>query len=278
MAIELTEVTANGVDKVGRYWGPIEDKKGMLMWIHKRDLHVDAVYQRDAGDDKVSKITKSFSWVSCGVIKVSIRDGKYWVIDGQHRVLAAKRRSDIDELPCIVFICASEEQEANGFLASNVEVKPMPAIAKHKAGIVAKKPECIVVQEMFDKLGLRPLKSGSGVGGVRCMAWCHKKAKENPDLFRLVIQLVGEMTIKDNLPVFESLLAGIWMMHRRLKNGLNDPRLVARLRQIGAERLLDACDRAEFRRERRGADVWCEAILDEAEKGLRNKFERKGEA
>jgi len=42
---------------------------------------------------------------------VALRDDNKWfVVDGQHRKLAADQRSDIRELPCLVF----ETNEAGG--------------------------------------------------------------------------------------------------------------------------------------------------------------------
>jgi hypothetical protein len=92
-----------GTDKVARYGWTVTDEPGVLRMLHKDHLLVPAEYQRDANEDKVRKIASEWSWLSFGAVIVGHRGGKYYTIDGQHRVLAAKRRSDVGEVPCVVF-------------------------------------------------------------------------------------------------------------------------------------------------------------------------------
>lgn len=276
MSVELTEVTPDGVDKVDRYGWTVIDRPGNLMWINKGALRVDQTYQRDATSERVSKITKAWSWVSCGVIEVSRRGDQYWVIDGQHRVLAALRRSDIMALPCIVFDVAGVKEEAQGFLNANTTHKPITAIARSKAMAVAGDPAAALVQQKLDEIGLHPSSGGGTTGGVRCMGRCLKHAKENPDLFSRVIDIVGRMCLSAKLPVSEKLIAGLWMLDSRIDGGLSDSRMEDRLHHLGAVHLLDACRRAEFLAGHKTASVWSKAILEAVNKGLRNKFTLKG--
>lgn len=275
MTIELSERGPNGYDKVSRYGWEIVDKPGDMMWIRKSELKVDGVYQREATAQRVVRITKEWSWVACGVILVSRRGDAYWVIDGQHRVLAAMRRSDIQALPCIVFEIAGVKEEAQGFLSANGTVKPITALARAKAMAVAGDPTAELVQRMFAEIGLRPLASGQGAGGVRCVAWCLQKAKEDPELFENVIRIVGTMCLEAGLTVPESLLGGLWLLYKRSEGGLADDRIITRLHNVGVVRLIDACKRAEFLANLRNATVWCGAILEQINKGHRSKVRLK---
>jgi hypothetical protein len=201
MTIELAERATNCGDKVARYSWQLVDKPGDMMWISKGELRIDSTYQRDALDERVTRITKAWSWIACGVIEVSKRGSEYWVIDGQHRVLAAMRRSDIQALPCIVFEVAGVQEEAQGFLNANTTTKPITALARAKAMAVAGDPAAELVQKVLAETGLFPLSGGQAAGGVRCMSWCLKKAKENPDLFGTIMPIVGGMCLAAGLPV-----------------------------------------------------------------------------
>src|SRR4051812_44439221 len=102
------------VSKVEKFGWIIVDKRGVAMDIPKCSLHVDKSYQRDAlGSSKILRIAREWSWIACGRLIVGIRpDGSYVVIDGQHRKLAADKRSDIADLPCEVFEVLGPSQEA----------------------------------------------------------------------------------------------------------------------------------------------------------------------
>lgn len=100
----MNELTPLGLDKVQRYGWTMQDKQGEQRQINKNLLLVNDDYQRTASASKILEIASEWSWIGCGVIIVAKRDGSYWVIDGQHRVLAAKRRSDIKEMPCLVLM------------------------------------------------------------------------------------------------------------------------------------------------------------------------------
>ena len=60
-----------------------------------------------------------WDWGFVRVLSVSHRDNKYYVFDGEYRPLAAKKRSDIQKLPCPVFEGMSLADEANAFLGLN---------------------------------------------------------------------------------------------------------------------------------------------------------------
>jgi len=59
--------------------------------------------QRKVSLGRVYRIAKEFRPSSCQPLDVELVDGTYWIIDGQHRFLAAKRSArDIRTLPCWV--------------------------------------------------------------------------------------------------------------------------------------------------------------------------------
>ena len=154
--MELTTHTAKGVDKVKRYGWSVQDAPGEMRLLHKDMLQIHPAYQRDLVPQKVSEISAAWSWVALGALVVGERGGEFWVIDGQHRAAAAKRRSDITHLPCVVFKTADVKQEARGFLTIQTMRKPVTAVAKQKAMVTAGDEVAGFVQqtvETLDKMG-----------------------------------------------------------------------------------------------------------------------------
>jgi hypothetical protein len=276
MSMELTTHTAKGVDKTARYGWVTKDEPGELKMLHKDVLQIHPAYQRDVLPEKVKAITAAWSWLSLGALVVGERGGEFWVIDGQHRTLAAKRRSDITHLPCVVFKTADVKTEARGFLDLNTGRKPVTAVAKQKAMVAAGDEVAAYVQQQCEALGLEIKPSAHTAGQLKCVGWCTRRAAEDKDVFRLVLAMGAELSTQDQMPVAERVLEGLWILHAKCGNGLADKRLTKRLREKGARALLDAANRAAAYYASGGGKVWAQGMLAELNKGLQHKFTMDG--
>lgn len=274
--MEMTTHTAKGVDKTARYGWVTKDQPGELMMLHKDALQVHPAYQREVLQDKVKAITAAWSWLSLGALVVGERGGEFWVIDGQHRALAAKRRSDITHLPCVVFKTADVRAEARGFLDLNTGRKPVTAVAKQKAMVTAGDEVASFVQQQCDALGLQIKGCTKSAGQLQCVAWCIRRADEDPAAFCDVLAMGAELSAQDQMPVHERLLEGLWLLNRKCGEGLADKRLTKRLREKGARVLLDAANRAAAYYASGGGKVWAQGMLAELNKGLHRKFTMDG--
>ena len=268
------EVNLMGADKIQRYnWKTSINQVGEFQSIHKDMLFVNKEYQRDALNDKVVAIARGWSWVACGAIIVTYRDGSIWVIDGQHRVLAAKNRSDISYLPCMVFQLDGLKGEAQGFLDLNTGRKPVSAVGKQKALVTAGDEVAIFVQNEIDRIGLRIAATTKSAGQIQSIAWCTKRAREDRVAFSLVLSLAAEISQQDNIPVRERLLDGLWFLHNRMEGGLANKRLLQKIKEKGGECLINSANKASAYYGSGGAKVWGEGMLAELNKGLVHKFE-----
>jgi len=146
-----------GMTKIERYNWQIQDNRGEFKWIPKTLLHVDHTYQREnCANSKILKYAKDWSWVACNTLAVVQRDGNYYVVvDGQHRKLAADKRSDINKLPCMVYKCKGIPSEAKAFLTLNNARTSVPAITKFKAKLAMNNPAAIAIQEILATTGHR---------------------------------------------------------------------------------------------------------------------------
>lgn len=147
------------------------------------ELQVDPSYQRDAGagdsQSLIRQIARSWDWRLCAPLTVSRRVDPhgFFVIDGQHRLEAAKLRGDIDYLPCIVSTFASLEDEARCFVAVNTRRKRINALDTFRAQLAAGDEESHRMHRLITGAGLtlarhtntaswKPLQFGS-LGGLR---------------------------------------------------------------------------------------------------------------
>ena len=105
-----------------------ESKYGLLPdmdWIPLDKLIVDHSYQRDTQSKRskanIDKIVKNFAWSKLTPLTVARRSNNtYAVIDGGHRLEAAKQLGDIEALPCWIIPLISTPGEADSFLGINL--------------------------------------------------------------------------------------------------------------------------------------------------------------
>lgn len=258
------------ITKVERYGWSVKDAPGKLVLLNKSVLQVHPAYQRHAVDAKVRLIASAWSWVACGSIVVGVRGGEYWVIDGQHRVMASKLRSDIDALPCLLFETESVEQEARGFLDANTGRKPVTSLDKFRARIASGDETAKYVDTVFRRLGIVPRARAAKPLEIKSVAWAMDKARENRAAFEVVIKTAAELCQESTLQ--EILLQGLYYIQTNCDTKLDDKRMNDRLKKIGQARLVEAGKRSSAYFTRGGAKVWADGMLLEINKGLHNKI------
>lgn len=86
--------------------------------INTKFLFVDYRYQRPVEPARVANIVKNFKSYIVREIRVSYRDGKYWIVDGHHTVEALIARNNGEDLMvnCIVFYGMTWLDEVEMFL------------------------------------------------------------------------------------------------------------------------------------------------------------------
>jgi len=128
-----------GDRKLERYSWAKQGDKGKLEMVNVGSLNVDHNYQRGVVSEvNTLVIARDFRWDAFGTLVVMRRkDGSMWVVDGQQRLSAVMRRGDIDEVPCIVFHSDGQEHEAQAFVSLNIARRPVSAIDKFRARVVA---------------------------------------------------------------------------------------------------------------------------------------------
>ena len=122
-------------------------------------LRIDASYQRGmeepVSQNLIARIARGWNWDLCQPLTVSRRaNGHLYVIDGQHRLAAARRRGDIAELPCVVVNYADAAAEAASFVAINQQRKALSKLDLFRAAVASGQPRALAISRALAKAGL----------------------------------------------------------------------------------------------------------------------------
>lgn len=130
-----------------------------IEWVSTCDLKVDEDYQRSIDNDTsrrlIASIAAHWDWRLCMPLAVSRRDDGRYVIDGQHRLAAAKLRPDIPHIPCCIATYQGAADEAAMFVAANRARKAINRLDDFHAALVAGDEDAIEVNRIVEAAGLR---------------------------------------------------------------------------------------------------------------------------
>lgn len=170
----------------------------VLQFLRPSELAIDPSYQRSieasSSQSLIRKIAQFWNWDLCQPLVVALRRPLFpleathqpvvgqtlFVIDGQHRLEAARMRGDISQLPCVVVEYASAADEAASFVHLNQQRRPLTALDLFKAGLASEDGEAAAIMAAITeaKLSLAAhsnytaWKAGmvSNIGGIQ-RAW-----------------------------------------------------------------------------------------------------------
>jgi hypothetical protein len=189
-------------------------KQGKFELIPKGDINIDHAYQRDKTSmTRILSIARDFSWQAFGVLLcVRREDGTVWAFDGQHRKLAADKRSDVTKLPCLVFTADDLEQEARAFLSSNTVRGVVVSLDKYRALLTCKDKTALLVQAMVRSTGHQ---IGRTSTAVRCVAFLMKAMQLDQDTLLKIWPMAAR--IAQDHAVTDELVKALFTTERALR-------------------------------------------------------------
>jgi hypothetical protein len=188
-------------DKVTRYGWLSRNEPGKLEYVPKGALCVDSTYQRSLNNGKRLRIASHFNWAAFGVLIVARRnDGSLWVIDGQHRLMAAQSRIDVQDVPVIIFeFGGNVKDEATDFLIANKDRKPLTGVDSFKALVVSGDPTALTVQDMVHGAGRVVGDTSSASRKLRCVKAIYNCMITNgaamQRVWPMIVELAGDQEI-----------------------------------------------------------------------------------
>lgn len=176
---------------------PLASESLKLEMITVSSLTVDERYQRRVSDGsrkRIKKIISEFSWARFGAIIVARNDGVLSVVDGQHRVIAA-RALGIESVPAVICEAGLLDQ-ARDFVGINSLRTGVASIDKFRARIAAKDPLACKVAETLDALEIStdvPAGAALSIRQTRAVTVLERIAKhENQGLLYNTLELMLE--------------------------------------------------------------------------------------
>lgn len=125
-----------------------------LRWVPINQMKVNPLAQREINPARVDRLAVDFDLEQMGTPTVSMRNGSYYVIDGQHRIEALRTIGFGDEsVQCWTYEGLTEQDEAEMFLKLN-DYLAIPAIPKFRAAITAQRPAESDIDRIVRSLGL----------------------------------------------------------------------------------------------------------------------------
>lgn len=250
--------------------------RGQLMWLDKRLLNVDHAYQRvRTKENRVNEIARTWSWPACLPIGVFVRpDGRYYVYDGQHRVRAALKRDDVQELPCWVFEGEEVAEEADAFVKSNTVRGPVTAAEKFKAKLVANDEESRAISAILGDYGYEVGVGGNTRGMICCIAAVERAYQRSPERLRRVLAIC--QSVYDNKPPNNVVFQAMEYLDGHLASSEG-----ASIYRADVKEKLLATDARELEKVclsyqalsggKGGAKVWAAGLVEHLNKGKRTR-------
>ena len=116
---------------------PRVQRDARLKWVPIEQMRVSPVAQREINQARVDRIAADLDPEQLGSLTVNLRDGHYYVIDGNHRRMACIQHGWGDQqLQCWTYEGLTEEQEAEIFLKLN-DTLAVRAMDRFRVGVVA---------------------------------------------------------------------------------------------------------------------------------------------
>jgi len=231
------EKTGQGLDRVARYNLTVRNAPGEFLMIPKTELEVDSAYQRNKiNQRRVDTLTRTWDWIACGCLVVALRDDNKWfVMDGQHRKLAADQRSDIRDLPCLVFETTSRREEAVSFLAINQGRVGVGSLDRYRAQLLSGDKTAYAVEAMLKSTGHRAGDKPSA-RTVSCVQCLYNLANEDRARFERLWPLVAEL--HPDGPMTDAVIRGLWTVDKWLgERSVTEPPYREKLLVIGGKGL-----------------------------------------
>lgn len=127
------------------------------------ELEIDPAYQRSiqgqVSQAHIRALARDWNWSLCLPLVVARRVGadsqeRLFVVDGQHRLAAARLRGDIYDLPCVVGSYADTTAEAAAFVALNARRRTLGPLDLFRAAVASGDDQAAVMQRLITDAGL----------------------------------------------------------------------------------------------------------------------------
>jgi hypothetical protein len=202
-------------------------REARLRWVPIPQMRVSPLAQRDLNQARVDRIAASFDLEQLGNPTVNLRDGTWYIIDGQHRVEALKEIGYGDQqIQCWAYEGLSEQDEAEKFLKLNDQLA-VNAFAKFRVGVQANRPDETDIDRVVRAQGLR-VSLDNGDGAIRAVGTLRRvyDRADGPTLAR-TLRIIRDSYGDPGLEA--AVIDGIGLLCQRYNGEIEDSLAVEKL-------------------------------------------------
>jgi hypothetical protein len=223
-------------------------------------LFTDTSYQRPVDAARVEQIVENFDPRVVNTLKVSSRDGCFYVFDGAHTLMALKKMHGDTPFPveCKVFYGLSYEDEANLFAQQNGLSKDVAFGIRLRAMLASKSPEAEDFRTHTANVGLTlsDKQGGASRSTITALAKAYKLYKDlGPEEYEQVLKLIVDTWDGAAWSLTSYILGGVSVFFREYGADFNRERFIKRLHSTTYEELRD-----EARRQKRSSSDIAQAL------------------
>lgn len=196
-------------------------------------MRVSVNAQREIKPARVTFLFSEFDLEQFGYPVVNLRDGYYWIIDGQHRVEALKQWLGKDwesqKVECRVYQHMSEKQEADMFDRLNNQLA-VTVFDKFSVRVTAGRQVEVAVKRAVEKAGLKisRTKDQGAIGAVGTLVRIYRRS--DGDTLGRSLRIVRDSFGDSGMTA--SVLDGIGHLCQRYNGALNETVAIERLRSV----------------------------------------------
>ena len=130
------------------------DKPSKLVELNAKEFSLDLKVQRQLNEDRADKMAEDFQPQALGLVTASKReDGHTYVLDGSHRVSAARKARYDGLIACRLFENLTLQEEAQLFLSLN-NSRAVQAIDRFKVRVTQGEPVASGINKVLEHYGL----------------------------------------------------------------------------------------------------------------------------
>ena len=196
----------------------------------------DGSYQRPIDYSRVKKIADDFNPLLVNMPKLSYRDGRYWVFDGQHTIAVLKLRNGNRDVSvkCKVYNGLTQQDEATLFYLQNGLSRPVPTIQKARARFTAGETEMVELVKAIHDCGIKfDFTSAKADNKIICCATVEKIfRKTKTEQFKEILSLIKESWCGDAESFNREIIGGMYIFWKVYRGEYNHSKAVDRFGRV----------------------------------------------
>lgn len=210
--------------------------------VDSKQITSDPTYQRSIDFARVKKIADHYNPDLVNPIKVSLRDGKYYVFDGQHTLAALKMRNGNRDLlvECKVYRGLTQQDEAILFSEQNGVSRAVTTNAKMKALYTAGDVEVNELYNAITSLGIKfDFSNAKGPYKIIACATVYKIFKKvSCSEFQMILKIVRDAWNGESESFNNEILSGMYVFYTTYKKDININKAIEQFGKVTPQQII----------------------------------------